>query len=345
MLFLEVRTRLRKSKYMEIKNVFGNLKFPLVFLILIIPDFVAADGFTPGKFFQETSIANWVKAVYLFGMGIIGVLAVAVIIFAGIQYTSSVGNPEVISQAKAKIAAAIAGLLLILLSYTILYTLDPRLVKLGFEVEKLDLPEEKIFGKKAPLANCGKDDDCKKICIDSLGEKECKKYRAYCAENKTCQTQELNWKETAEGELILNGLPNGESCKRDSDCRSGICSDYQGKRCTDKLKEGDDCRDDNECESGICNTYFINECAPIGGSRPGEGCNEDRHCASKRCITVGSNECMRDSGNLGEEKCEQESDCRKQSKDNQETLLSCVKDKCQCPQGYKWNKENEKCIK
>ena len=56
-------------------------------------------------------------------------LAIVLIIVAGLQWTVSGGNPEMIKRAQKRISGALIGLALAVGSYTILYTINPELVE------------------------------------------------------------------------------------------------------------------------------------------------------------------------------------------------------------------------
>lgn len=81
--------------------------------------------------FSENSITNYLQylqEIYRFGMVIVSILAVVMIIYGGITWTTSFGIPEKIKKAQGIIAGAIIGLLLILGSYIILNTLNPQIL-------------------------------------------------------------------------------------------------------------------------------------------------------------------------------------------------------------------------
>ncbi|MBI5147574.1 MAG: hypothetical protein HZA37_00255 [Parcubacteria group bacterium] len=114
-----------------------------LFLILILI-FVAALGSAAGpaaaayKMFNQlpgtsqsiTSLAEYVAAVYRFGMMAVGLVALGVIVFAGIEYTVSAGNASKQEDAIKRIKEAILGIMLLLGAYLILYSIDPRLTSL-----------------------------------------------------------------------------------------------------------------------------------------------------------------------------------------------------------------------
>ncbi|MCX6779866.1 MAG: pilin, partial [Candidatus Magasanikbacteria bacterium] len=76
------------------------------------------------------NIGEFIKYNYNLGLSIAGILAVIMVVVAGIQWVTSGGNSEMISSAKKRIGGAMIGLLIAYLSYTILNTVNPALVNL-----------------------------------------------------------------------------------------------------------------------------------------------------------------------------------------------------------------------
>ncbi|MDO8593264.1 MAG: pilin [bacterium] len=76
------------------------------------------------------NIANLVRAIYKYAIGIVGILAAVVLMIGGVLWIVAGGNATAIGEAKAWIGAALTGLVLALLSYTILATINPALVNL-----------------------------------------------------------------------------------------------------------------------------------------------------------------------------------------------------------------------
>ena len=81
-----------------------------------------ATSSSPGAF-----VANF----YQFALMIGGVLAFGVIVFGGIKYMSSAGNPSGQSEAKEWIWGALTGLLLLAGAYMVLKVVNPQLVNLN----------------------------------------------------------------------------------------------------------------------------------------------------------------------------------------------------------------------
>lgn len=79
---------------------------------------------------EFANIGEFIKINYNLGLTIAGILAIIMIVVAGVQWTTSGGNSEMISGAKKRISGALTGLLIAYLSYAILNTVNPAMVNL-----------------------------------------------------------------------------------------------------------------------------------------------------------------------------------------------------------------------
>src|SRR3989339_642107 len=75
-------------------------------------------------------ISQYIRAIYIYAIGIVGIVATVVMMFGGILWIVAGGNASKIGEAKAWIVSSITGLLLALSSYMILYTVNPELVNI-----------------------------------------------------------------------------------------------------------------------------------------------------------------------------------------------------------------------
>lgn len=73
-------------------------------------------------------IGEFIQVGYKYALAIVGIVAAAVVVVSGLQWTASGGNSEIITSAKTRIAGAMTGLLIAYLSYTILNLVNPSLV-------------------------------------------------------------------------------------------------------------------------------------------------------------------------------------------------------------------------
>lgn len=85
-------------------------------------------------------LPQFVKYIFLFALGVVGVVALLGIIIGAFGYVTSAGNPQKAADSKEKIIAALLGLLLLLGSALILNMINPDLLKLKVVVPEVDVP-------------------------------------------------------------------------------------------------------------------------------------------------------------------------------------------------------------
>ena len=76
---------------------------------------------------KDQGLAQIVAWLYAFIVGISGLAAFVMIVWGGVQWMTSTGNPTKTSEAKDRIKMALLGLLLILASFLILQVINPEL--------------------------------------------------------------------------------------------------------------------------------------------------------------------------------------------------------------------------
>lgn len=79
---------------------------------------------------KQQSLPGIVAWLYVFIVGISGLAAFVMIVWGGVQWMTSQGNPTAIGDAKDKIKMALLGLLLVLASFLILQIINPELTLL-----------------------------------------------------------------------------------------------------------------------------------------------------------------------------------------------------------------------
>jgi len=99
---------------------------------------------TAGQTLNIPYIADYIIALYKYGLVIASILAVLALMIGGILYMIAGANSGSVGQAKKIMTGAISGLLLLLGSYLILLLLNPNLVKLS------ELQIDTIAGAKLP---------------------------------------------------------------------------------------------------------------------------------------------------------------------------------------------------
>ncbi len=91
---------------------------------------------------QAKDFLDYARFLYPFMLSVAAILAVLMMVFAGIQMMASVGNPGMITSAKEKISSAIFGLLLAVGSFLILRTINPNLIKLQLSPPKVTIESQ-----------------------------------------------------------------------------------------------------------------------------------------------------------------------------------------------------------
>ncbi|MEK9194654.1 MAG: pilin [Patescibacteria group bacterium] len=117
----------------------------------------------PGSVGDE-SLAIYIRRIYQFAVAISGILAVGMIVVGGIYISVSAGSPDKQKEGREMIVSAIWGIVLVLGSYLILRTVNPRLVELPTpDVEEIkNLGQYRLARFECPTAGqtgCFFDDD------------------------------------------------------------------------------------------------------------------------------------------------------------------------------------------
>ena len=75
-------------------------------------------------------LPSYISYLFIFGLGLITVLALGQMMFGGIKYILAAGNVVKVEDAKDTIQQALLGLGLLLVSYLLLRTINPDLINL-----------------------------------------------------------------------------------------------------------------------------------------------------------------------------------------------------------------------
>lgn len=115
--------------------LFSNIAYAIPFNPQIsIPnsDFQHSESENPGDWMSITpsTLGKYIKAIYTYAIGVVGILSTVVIIFGGFLWATAAGNNSRVDNAKTWITSALTGLVLALFSYTLLYMINPALVEL-----------------------------------------------------------------------------------------------------------------------------------------------------------------------------------------------------------------------
>ena len=129
---------------------FGNRKFTVKQVNI---------GFD-NRYIDSPYLTDYLSVMYKYVVMAITIMSTIVMIFAGILWLTSAGNPEQISRAKKMITRSITGLILSIGSYTILWTINPQLVEFSslkiLRVQDITLEQGlNVTENWTPLTNTG----------------------------------------------------------------------------------------------------------------------------------------------------------------------------------------------
>lgn len=114
----------------------------------------------------------YVVGIYRYFAGVAGILATVMMMWGGIQYILSLGNPQKLSEAKDTITGALIGLLLTLGSFSILYLINPNLTV--FSVPQIEHVAEVKWGDCGPYASFSQArDECVLECPTDYAVTDC----------------------------------------------------------------------------------------------------------------------------------------------------------------------------
>jgi len=126
------------------------------------------------------TIGEYIVAIYTYAIGAVGILAALFVVIGGVQWLTSAGNPEKISEAKARIIASLSGLVLILCSYLLLTIINPDLITFRSINTQINLPpsegEETINPNEINCSPCDENiTNSQKYNAACLTEEQCNK--------------------------------------------------------------------------------------------------------------------------------------------------------------------------
>ncbi len=111
----------------KLKKISSLIFLVCLFSILATSPVFADDYLLPGVD-KDSGIEDYIRAIYVFAIGLVGIIATVVIMIGGLIWISSLGNANRVNDAKEWIGAALYGLALAMFSYMILFLINPDLV-------------------------------------------------------------------------------------------------------------------------------------------------------------------------------------------------------------------------
>ena len=93
---------------------------------------LSISGSLPGLSANPTNPGSWINGFYTLALMLGGVLAFGAVVYGGVLYAASAGNPSKQTEGKEWIWAALTGLLLLAGAWIVLHTINPNLTNVSF---------------------------------------------------------------------------------------------------------------------------------------------------------------------------------------------------------------------
>ena len=123
--------KIKKSKQILTSAIVGLI---VVLLSISIVNFVSdAIGVTPQNMPEDTglftgTLSEALTSIINAALTLVGVISLAVIVYGGFRWMTSVGNEETVSEAKRTLTAGVIGLIIIIISWAIVNFVITRVV-------------------------------------------------------------------------------------------------------------------------------------------------------------------------------------------------------------------------
>jgi hypothetical protein len=172
-----------------------------------------------------TWVAEYIEAIYNYAIAIAGIVAAAVLMYGGFSYIMAGGSADKISEAKSWIGASLSGLVLVMLSYTILNIVNSELINFGaLGVRKSD---PTASTSTSVMSNS-------EACKNHITEKNTIDFPTAIASggslatSPNCNSSSYDFSGKGVNEKILKSIAMTESsCREDAQSSAGACGIMQ----------------------------------------------------------------------------------------------------------------------
>jgi len=197
------------------------------------------------------ALPDYIKAIFEFSLMAVGIICFGALIYGGIRWLTSAGNPAVLSDAKDQIFSALLGLIILFSAYLILRTINPELVILnptpgGGCHSKAECPAGNyrctgmICVKYIPTTPCASPSDCCPPPLDT--DPDCTSQSWRCIANYCTLSPGTSWGTESCGSYTtsadctrnINPTTGLSYCDFCLGCSSGTISEYGADKCVTK---------------------------------------------------------------------------------------------------------------
>lgn len=247
-------------------------------------------GHASGSVMSSDLLARYIKAFYNWGLSIVGVLAVLMLMAAGVIWLTSGGDSGKIGNAKKMIAGSLLGTFLLVGAYFFLNTINPDLTKLP--AIEMDLIKKQNVASNGFVSNAEKISyvclsgslTCANTSPPSLNVELRACYNKFGQNPNTCIGTDsptrfccgINADTQAAADVACKSKSNGTPCKINDTAvvGSGYCVDNKCKQCT---YFGLSCTNSYEClGASLLQCGF----GDVGGITSPSNCNSG-YCADR----------------------------------------------------------------
>lgn len=234
---------------------------------------------------------QYVSGLYIWALSAAGLVCVALIIIGGFMYITSSGSADKITSAKEQITHALLGLGLLLLTYTILYLINPNLVQFSYlklTVIERNPMDDAVFMGDEKYASTGSPKPYGSTDYDNL-------FKSYS------QCNGINWQIFKAISFIESGL-NPDNQKNTKSSYKGLLAIGE-KYCTTNLSQvgwADKCNSpgifDPEVNTAVASIMFKSQTNTIKKRCPNASFNDkmfmfyyshsDGNCTLNHAITT-----------------------------------------------------------
>lgn len=188
--------------------------------------------------YEGSSFGDFLSSIYVFALGLVGISAFIMFVYAGFKYMTAGDNETRVKDARKKMGDASLGLILAFLSWLILRTINPDLTKkFDFNIQKLSAPAMAPPAEPVPPlstlvhqvglgGDCVYDINCKEgLRCDKTGDKN-KFFQGICVSVTSAESAKEKENKTRPPQT---NLPKGSPCRPKSqypinfdECTTGL---------------------------------------------------------------------------------------------------------------------------
>lgn len=145
----------------------------------------------PGSIFNDTALvvdnsllANYVKAIFIYFIWVVGIVATVMVVYGGIRWVAAAGNAGQIKEARDIIDNAIIGVIIGLCSVVLLNIINPKLTKLSLPGMHMTVSEYVAGLHVGTVCKQDLDVECGKIREDGTAKVDGKDVKNFCIGTK-----------------------------------------------------------------------------------------------------------------------------------------------------------------